>query len=391
MIFAAALAHAAAAQQVAAAAPPAERTEIRFCPEAKVRPYPLDSLRGVQGLLLQNVAIVNRGAEPMSLDSVTIELRGATGPRDQRVFGAEQLAAAAKAAAGAKAQGTFDQAAFQFCDGRLLGGASLAGGATLQPGEALLLMQNVFAYRGSRTELSVHVQGRTGQGQVGGGASLPIDPATSKTQFRWPLRAKRAWLVGAGASFHNHHRWAVPEEFALDILAIGADGRTYRGSGARNADFHAYGADVVAAADGRVASAIRGGSENPPMLRRAGESMEAYYGRIGKQQAKNVAGGEKGISGDAVVIDHGNGEYSVYAHLKPGSVTVNAGDRVRAGQVIGQLGSSGNSTEPHLHFQLCDKPSSLSCAGIPPTFVDVEVLNADGPRPIQSGDLVRPE
>jgi murein DD-endopeptidase MepM/ murein hydrolase activator NlpD len=197
--------------------------------------------------------------------------------------------------------------------------------------------------------------------------------------------------VGSGASFHTTHRWAVPEEFALDIIAIDANGSTHRRSGARNADFHAYGTDVVAAAPGQVVSAIHGVPEPAPMLRRAGEAMEAYYGRIGEQQAKNLAAGERGVSGNAVIIDHGNGEFSSYVHLLPGSIRVNAGDRVTAGQIIGKLGSSGNSTEPHLHFQVCDKGSSLSCAGIPPTFVGIEVLNADGPRPIQSGDLVRPQ
>jgi hypothetical protein len=97
---------------------------------------------------------------------------------------------------------------------------------------------------------------------------------------------------------------------------------------------------------------------------------------------------EKGsILGNYVVIDHGQGEFSLYAHLKPGSVRVKTGDQVKAGNVIGKLGSSGNSTEPHLHFQITDR-TDLRGAGIPMNFSNITILWADLPRPIQSGDIV---
>jgi murein DD-endopeptidase MepM/ murein hydrolase activator NlpD len=124
------------------------------------------------------------------------------------------------------------------------------------------------------------------------------------------------------------------------------------------------------------------------MLRNPGEELSAYYARVSARQAEYLAAGEAGTLGDTVIIDHGHGEYSVYAHLVPGSIRVAAGQRVQAGQVIGRLGSSGNSTEPHLHFQVCDRPSGLVCAGVIPTFQGIELPLADGPRPLQSGDLV---
>jgi murein DD-endopeptidase MepM/ murein hydrolase activator NlpD len=48
--------------------------------------------------------------------------------------------------------------------------------------------------------------------------------------------------------------------------------------------------------------------------------------------------------------------YAGYAHLIPGTVTVNRGDTVREGEVLGELGNSGNSNGPHLHFQLMNAP-----------------------------------
>jgi hypothetical protein len=65
-------------------------------------------------------------------------------------------------------------------------------------------------------------------------------------------------VVKSGPSFDTHHRWALPTEFALDLVQFGPDGRSHTGSGASMADYHAYGQPVLAAADGRVVKAVLG-------------------------------------------------------------------------------------------------------------------------------------
>ena len=98
--------------------------------------------------------------------------------------------------------------------------------------------------------------------------------------------------------------------------------------------------------------------------------------------------GANAVIGNHVVIEHSPGEFSVYAHLKPGSLRVKAGERVRSGDYLAQVGTSGNSTEPHLHFHVCDSPDAMLCAGIPARFTGIEIANADSPRAIQTGDIV---
>jgi hypothetical protein len=83
------------------------------------------------------------------------------------------------------------------------------------------------------------------------------------------------------------------------------------------------------------------------------------------------------ILGNHVVIDMGNGVYAAYAHLRRGSVRVKKGQRVTAGEQIAECGNSGNSSEPHLHFQLMDHPRALVAAGLPFAFTGVNGVPAN--------------
>jgi murein DD-endopeptidase MepM/ murein hydrolase activator NlpD len=73
------------------------------------------------------------------------------------------------------------------------------------------------------------------------------------------------------------------------------------------------------------------------------------------------------LAGNHVIMATG-GTYALYAHLAPGSVAVTSGQQVRAGEVLGRVGHSGNSTAPHLHFQLMDSADPLRARGIPCAF-----------------------
>lgn len=87
---------------------------------------------------------------------------------------------------------------------------------------------------------------------------------------------------------------------------------------------------------------------------------------------RSIAGPAR-IIGNYVVIQHDDGIYAAYAHLKKGSAQVAAGDRVETGHVIAEVGNTGNSTQPHLHVQLMDRPGFEAAAGIPMIWWDLEL------------------
>ena len=71
------------------------------------------------------------------------------------------------------------------------------------------------------------------------------------------------------------------------------------------------------------------------------------------------------LAGNFVVLALPDGQYAQYAHMRPGSVKVRTGETVRRGQLIGQVGISGDARVPHLHFQVSDNPDFLDGEGMP--------------------------
>lgn len=361
----------------------AQAVEIRLC-EHEIRTSPLDEERGVQSALIQGFAVVNLGERPVKLTGVTFNLKNRQQLRDSRWLMPADISSVVKQAPQIAMMAQIFPA--QFCNGKMLADAKLATSDMLAPSEALIFMYQPFVWKGVRDEIEIAAEYKLDTELKIDRIALPIVQGASKTKALFPIVGRS--FVAVAASFHTPHRWAGIEEFAYDIVALTGNGSTYRGTGAKLSDYAIFGKPVRAVADGKVVAVLTTEVDNVAMIKRQGEADDAYLGRLQEAQAALLMKGMARVLGNHVVIDHGNGEFSIYAHLKQRSVHVTLGAAVMAGDTIGAVGSSGNSTEPHLHFQICDGSEIATCRPIPASFTQYHLPFELAPRTIQSGDVV---
>jgi Peptidase family M23 len=169
-----------------------------------------------------------------------------------------------------------------------------------------------------------------------------------------PLRGPR-FIAGDGCCDSIRHiratlalngRPFTAQRFAIDWEQLDEQGRIYVGDPKTPESYIIYSKPAYAVADAQVIT-VRDGLPDTP--------IGSLPDNIPLEEA----------DGNHVVLDLGNGRYALYAHFKPGSVRVYKGQRVRRGQVLGLVGTSGNSSEPHLHFQVTDGPSPMLSNGVP--------------------------
>lgn len=185
----------------------------------------------------------------------------------------------------------------------------------------------------------------------------------------------------------SHGTHGYGQTYAIDIVAEPEEGgrppfRWLWPVARPNRDFPAFGAPLVAVADATVVHASDGRRDH--LSRNSGPALA--YLMLVEASLRDMAGA-RWIVGNHVVLDLGGGTYAAYAHLRRGSLQVGAGDTVRAGQVLAHCGNSGNSTEPHVHFQLMDHPDLDVARGIPFTWRGIGVP-ANG-EAFTAGETVR--
>lgn len=206
------------------------------------------------------------------------------------------------------------------------------------------------------------------QGVAGG----PV-MATRNSQIKTISRpvSGRDWIPANGPSLHSHHRTGLlftqgvsqlARRFAIDWKIL-KNNVQFDGDALDLKSYFAYSRPVLAVADGVVVAAKDGFPDNIP-------KTAAGFATALPVTMDNLAG-------NTVILDLGNEQYAHYAHLQPGSVRVKAGDKVTRGTVLANIGNSGDSRWPHLHFQISTAPDILASEGLPFLIDHYQIKSGD--------------
>lgn len=224
-------------------------------------------------------------------------------------------------------------------------------------------------------------------------AELTVRPRgfPQKTRLRLPLRGRM--FVHSGHDYLAHHRrrdlghpvlgilgvTTNSGRYAMDLCPADAQGRIFRGEGKTNEEWLGWGATLYAPGGGTVVFASNDGKDN----RVGGPPYSPDLQQLKEKPMDNA--------GNTVVIDHGNGEFSLLAHLQQGSVRVKVGERVKAGQQLGRVGMSGDAYIPHVHYELRDgKGASFGTEpveGLPARFTDFRRVLGSRTEHVASGSI----
>ncbi|MGE5212753.1 MAG: M23 family metallopeptidase [Nitrospirota bacterium] len=186
----------------------------------------------------------------------------------------------------------------------------------------------------------------------------PIKIADAKPLIIGPPLAGAGWVAANGCCNPDiTHRGSVQsvngalydsQRFAIDWMRLDEQGRLVHGDEGDVHNYSDYGADVLAVADAKVVSVLNDLDDQIP-------------GRLPEPSSITI----ETVDGNHVVLDLGGGRFAFYAHLQKDSVTVRPGDSVKKGAVLGKLGNTGNTSAPHLHFHIMNRPSPMAANGIP--------------------------
>jgi hypothetical protein len=207
----------------------------------------------------------------------------------------------------------------------------------------------------------------------------------------FPLRGEWFTPNTPGTKIPSHGTDLFGERYAYDFVGIDPKSRSkrfYRPSllhylilGVRLQDCFGWGQPIFSSTAGMVIRAEDGWPErNPVHLARDVSILLKNARSFNSKQTTDL----RSLTGNFIIVESRDG-YAVYAHAQTGSICVSTGDKVIPGQRLANVGHSGNSTAPHLHFQLMDHPDPWKAQGIQCCFRDYEVFHQGAWHLVQNG------
>lgn len=245
----------------------------------------------------------------------------------------------------------------------------------LPPGGTLVVYVSIPLPDKPKSDRLVHrvqVDGMSVEGAV-------VTPARLRLPELGPPVAGSSWRVFGGPDNRAGHRRGIvvfggrPEisrRYAVDWVQV-ANGQTFIGDATDNRAYLAYGKDVLAVADAAVLAVRDGQADNTP-----GQSPPAMP--------------FDAINGNYIILDLGRGLFARYLHLQPGSLHVRPGQRIRRGEVVARIGNSGDSRQPHLHFDVSDSRDVLAGEGVPFLTDEFWLVPNEGPPTLRKREVLVP-
>lgn len=194
------------------------------------------------------------------------------------------------------------------------------------------------------------------------GARIPVQtkqPVVLAPPLRggpWVAVYSPMWKRGHRRVFYNvGGKQYLPGRYAIDWVKVNSSGKKAQGDENKISNCYGYDADVLAVADGKIVD-IRNDFPESTTL------------------SNHINPPPTDAKGNFIVLYTGQDRYVFYEHIKPGSIRVKAGERVKRGQVIASLGYTGQTTGPHLHLHVANVNAALGAQGQPYVLINFKVV-----------------
>jgi hypothetical protein len=220
-------------------------------------------------------------------------------------------------------------------------------------------------------------------------SEVSVNPVVYEQKIVLILPFVGTCLITDGHDFLSHHRRNFPlthpliqqigitannSRFAYDFVLVNKELQMFKKTPRRNEDFFSWRKPVYCPGDGKIASAASDVPDNP-LHEPPPFDLEAHL--------KDPDAAMKKHLGNHTIIDHGNSEFSILAHMQVDSVQVKAGAKVAKGELIGRIGNSGDSSSPHIHYQFQKGGDLRTSEGLPNKFQRFDLIIGSTTRRVE--------